>query len=341
MPPHDDGMQAQVPPTTIEKGTQPREQEHLSNFSEYCRLYYTHTISLGSMTEPSHNNDSAGYLENGQHNIKIDHGRLQTCEAVLEAFNSLCVLNRPLVYEDQVYNDAVARCGLLESCFSEGEKGHVRVEAYIKARDNERRKVHHEQMRARKEHFLSLLQEKEEDHCSIILSREADLCTKMKSCDRERKVKDKVREFVRGYKKMIGAHSFLAGFRKILESQHEHRFCVVYWSFDCATITENCSAGNDALMHDALSLLLSLLSRRKVEKCDEGNREAEEIAAFVTTWVLQDYVSMGLVKKVLNLLPRLKDLDTRPTGKVLITNERRNGDAYKKGVSLENWCNVL
>lgn len=312
-----------------------REGDQLRLFSEYCRIFYINTISVGQKSNADIDID----LESSCSGGGMDDNRIEVSKAVLDAFNSICVSRRPLHYENEVYRAAVTQCGLSESFFSEDEKGTTRIGAYIKARDKERSRSHQLQMRARKFHFLSMLREKEEDYYSQLLSQEADFCTKMKRWEREGQLKDITREFVRSYKKKIGAHSFLAGFRKLFETQFHNRYCVVIWSFDFATLTENCSTGDDAIMHDALFLLLSLLSRK--HEVDDGEEKKEEDVAdsSIISWVVQDIISISLIRRILNVLPQQAKLDAKPTGKLYITNEQRIGGSGKNDA--DNWCIVL
>lgn len=307
------------------------EENQLNKFSEFCRIFFTNAISTGI-------HSGFADLESGGSHIKHDDELIKTCKAVLEAFNSICTSRRPVHYENEAYRAAVTQCGLSVSCFAEGEDGMARIGAYIKVRDKERMMAHVRQMRARKEHFLSLLREKEEEHYNQILSHEADLCSKMKRWDREGKLKGVTREFVRTYKKKIGAHSFLAGFRTFFETQYRNKTKMVVWSFDYATLTENCSTGDDAIIHDALALLVSLLQRQSSGQCEEEKKDCDES---VLCWALQDYVSMGLMRRILNVLPRQEDLDARPTGTVYVTDRQRVVDKDLSAAALDNFCIVL
>lgn len=227
------------------------------------------------------------------------------------------------------------------------------ISSYMKARDHARLESHKEQMRERKTHFLNLLHEKEDTLTNNNNAEEAhhshsddSMFVLFKTREERRKLERIVQQFSCKYKKKIGAHPFIAGLQKLLKTQilNEDRYAV--WSFDIATLTENCSM-DDAIMLDSINLLLSLLSRYATNDDDEEKKEdgvSDSSSSIIIDWVVRDSLSIMLMKRILRLLPHASDLDAKPTGNICLSKESRTtGSAEGNGncLSLVKWCFIL
>lgn len=352
MPPHQYSVIQDTPTETFTEDiddTTERYKEQLRQFSQYCHIFYSNSLSVKSITNqtknPPHQIKKSLDFSSSTHDLETrsktdENSIVETSKAVLQAFEIICASRKSLPHcGDQSHYAAIAQCGLLDPDFLADigrEKGtSSRLSSYSKARDEERCKVHEYLMKERKHHFMALLEQKtqEENSTDETVALESGPISMMKQWERENQIKSMAREFSNKYKSRIGVHPFLAGLRRLLESQMQHTQQMVYWSFDTAVITENCTHGNDALMQDALSLLVTFLqyttSKPMQEDQDEYDKnkygnDSSNITSNMIHWECKAPISISLLNRILNVLPKWNALDAKPTGTITVSLDMRS-----------------
>lgn len=309
-------------------------KEQLKQFSNYCRFYYRDALSL-QQTITSSDRD-VNNLDEEESRIFNSNERRETCRAVLQAFESLCASRKVPPCNDELYRPAITRCGLLDSEFLMGEQGKLRLNLYTKVRDVERRSAHEHLMYERRSHFFELLEEKEREIIEPAFSPSSHgFLLNFQQWEIDGKKKHVVRKFSKAYSSKVGVHPWLAGLKKLFETQLENTDRVTKWEFDIASLTENCS-GDDALLHDALALITTFLVREILEGSNEEKRD-EFFEAPTTAWKIRENISINLMKKILSILPHSRELHAKPTGRVIVSNEKRK---VEETTFLETWCVV-
>ena len=324
MPPHQYSSvldEAEISEVDIENET---SKENQKQFSQYCRIFFTHSLALKQKkTSVTDKND----IECGDVGSSRSMIEIETSAAVMNAFQKICSTRgmKMISCENETHNLAIARCGLLDPSFLCDEKGNERISHYSKIRDTERMNAHKNLMISRKDHFLVLLKEKESE-LNEVNKEEIELQANknvflalLAQWTSDTNFSNSVREFSGKYKTRLGVHAFLAGLRKIFETQLEKKNIVVCWSFDIACLTENCT-GDDELMLDALNILSILFNRDYSDENGNGT-EKNDSKTFLIKWRIKNNISFKLMKRILKCLPRLNDLDAKPTGTIIQSKE--------------------
>ena len=265
------------------------QKEELKQFTEHCRIFYSNALSLKQSTSIQKNASSISDEEFGLSHMEED--REAASKEVVQAFEQICASRISFSCEHESHRSAIVQCGLQDTKFLLGDQGKARLKEYTRARDSERLRAHNILMEERKNHFLTLLQAREngEDESDATSYQSSSFMQKWGKEGCTRKI---VYEFSNNYKSKIGVHPFLAGLRKVLETQLKNTECTVRWNFDIATITENCDK-DDSLMHDTLAILFVLLSRvPSVEAIEEKKEESSDRCN--TIWELNDLVFFNL-----------------------------------------------
>lgn len=343
MAPHDSFQD--VPETFTVNVEAERNIEQLRQFSEYCRIFYMNSLSADQSTaikksDATHSSDLEGGVSDQQKDDIIE-----TSKAVLLAFEGICAHRKSLSRESQTHSSAIAKCGLFDPEFLEGEQGTTRLGSYTKARDKERLNAHRHHILERKNTFLALLETKEKEyHESQSHSPSNNDKSIFQQWGKERAFTRTARNFSTNYKSKIGLHPFLAGLRKLFETQVQNKGRTVQWSFDIATLTENCSGESD-LMLDSITLLTALLYRKINQEDLNDEKKDEFVDVSTVTWEIKDIISIRVMKRILQVLPRERDFDAKATGNAIISNEMRvespSGSTLFDMICLDSsWCAV-
>jgi len=334
MPPHQqtprDDTEAYEAQIKIES-----RKEELRQFSQYCQFFYRDSLSLKQAITCSQD-DLSNDLED-DFRLQNERESRETCKAVMQAFETICASRKALSGVDETHRHAIARCGLLDSEFLMGEQGKARMSSYTKAKDIERHNAHENLMIERKNHFFELLEEQQNQTIDLDAnpSPKHGFLLNLQQWEIDGKKKKLVRQFSGTYKSKIGVHPWLAGLKKLFETQLQNADIVIKWDFDIGTLTENCS-GDDVLLRDALSLITAILVRDDARRNGEEKKE-EDVGTPSISWKISDDVSISLMKSIANILPHSKELHARPTGKIILSNEVRK---YEPESFLDSWCVV-
>ena len=147
-----------------------------------------------------------------------------------------------------------------------------------------------------------------------------------------RRMRRSIREFNRKYhESAIASHPFLAGIRKALRMQVGSNSEVpveraVVWTLDSAVLTEavktsRCGAGGDDMyIRDAVGVITSFMTWKRNDDGNESSKDEEHKLTFEINATLSDRT----LEKLLEVVPKEKDLHGRPTGIFDVGNTKRN-----------------
>ena len=159
-----------------------------------------------------------------------------------------------------------------------------------------------------------------------------------------RRIRRVIRDFVCTYhEQSIASHPLLAGMRKVIQMQlgsdRDAVVDTVVWTLDGAVLTEavqtkKCGAGgDDAYVRDALGAILSFMvwivedKNNGDSERDRGEGGDSSSKPLPLTFAVNPSLSDRSLEKILEVLPKERDLHGRPTGKVVVgTRERTNID---------------
>ena len=318
-----------------------RKESNLENFAKYCKIFYQHSLSILTDDSPQINNE------------------VKTAQVVLEALEHQLYLSTTdpttLQYQTFLASEKVRKelpalesCGLYNSKLN-GEiipRESKELFEYVKRRDQARRSAHETQMMQRIKYLYNEIVRQE----CVLVSEETmqenvdcpatsshtstPLPSKPRVTRRQqiRNIKMNLRNFVSKYKSNIGTHSFLAGMRKILESQLSlENDLLVCWSFQAVILSESyfsdvdgTKKSGDIYIKDAVQVLLSLFVRFSVDRqeIDIEICETKENSGLSHDLTLNFHVDSAMsnssLKLILEELPSKSLLDARATGKTYV-----------------------
>lgn len=267
-------------------------EQQLKCFASHCRTFYNSTTSVDRVFRG---------LEKHQFEEK-----LALASRVLRALDHISCSMANIPPEASITHDLQAsdpdafreirQCGLDDK--SRFLSNPMLLEQYITVRSQQRSLVHSEQMRMRLTTFYHLLHQAEESSY---------------------KLTEKIlRKFVYNYCRNVGSHSFIAGFRTVLEHQimkdnHTTRVYCLSWTFEVAAITESFYASQgDSYMKDVLTLLTGVFTRI--------SKDGDTMISFgiSPSWTNEE------LRRLVQCLPEIGLLNARPTGSTDMTNWKRS-----------------
>jgi len=319
----------------------PDEEEpiHIAEFRTQCRQFYRRSTSVvqSSGSLPGLLDEEVTSGANMRASNDDQNG--QRSRVVVEAIERLV---------GQTHNDAhptshsysqsyasfleaqsAENVGVLSSCglpTTDDDARQIRGEALeqLLAIRAEERKQAHEVKMIERHHMLqdilvelSSLEDKKEDDTQAFVTTRNDL----------RRIRRTIREFVRKYHgSAIASHPFLAGMRKALRMQVGVNAdvpveCAVVWTLDSAVLTEavktkKCGAGgDDGYIRDAVDMILSFMMWKQ--------NDANETPNYNLTFEVSPILSDRSLDKLLEVLPKEKNLHGRPTGSFDVGKTKR------------------
>lgn len=222
--------------------------------------------------------------------------------------------------------DILSSCGLPTREESARQIQGEALEKLIAIRTEERKQAHEVKMLERHEMLQEILVEMR----PALADATIDPPTFVTTRNDLRQMRRAIREFVRKYhESAIASHPFLAGLRKALRMQVGSNSevpveCTVVWTLDSAVLTEavktsRCGAGgDDAYVRDAVGVITSFMTWKRNDGNESSKDELHEL-----TFEVNPALSDRTLEKLLEVLPKDKDLHGRPTGNFEVGKTKR------------------
>lgn len=323
---------------TQTKTALPDEEEPIAEFRTQCRQFYRRSTSVvqssGSLPGLLDEEVTSGANMRASNDDQND----QRSRVVMEAIERLV---------GQTHNDAhptshsysqsyasfleaqsAENRGVLSSCglpTTDDDARQIRGEALeqlLAIRAEERKQAHEVKMIERYHMLQDILvelsshEDKKEDDTQAFVTTRNDL----------RRIRRTIRDFVRKYHgSAVASHPFLAGMRKALRMQVGVNAdvpveCAVVWTLDSAVLTEavktnKCGGGgDDGYIRDAVDMVLSFMMWKQNDANDD---------AHILTFEVSPILSDRSLDKLLEVLPKEKNLHGRPTGSFDVGKTKR------------------
>mmetsp|Transcript_2324 Transcript_2324/g.6768 ORF Transcript_2324/g.6768 Transcript_2324/m.6768 type:complete len:365 (+) Transcript_2324:124-1218(+) len=324
--------------------TLPDYEEPIVEFRNQCRKFYRRSTSVvqsseslpGLLDEDVRSGTSIPASNDDQNDNKRSRVVVEAIERLVEQshndYNDAHPTSQSQSYASFLKAQSAENLGILATCglpTTEDDARQVQgeeLEQLISIRTEERKQAHEVKMVERYHMLQDILvemsplnDEKADDSPTFVTTRN-DL----------RRIRRTIREFVRKYhESAIASHPFLAGIRKALRMQVGVNAevpveCTVVWTLDSAVLTEaiqtkKCGAGgDDASMRDAIGMLLLFMVWKRRD-ANETPKHDEQTLTFEVSPILSD----RSLDKLLEVLPKEKDLHGRPTGNFDVGNTKR------------------
>lgn len=323
---------------TQTKTALPDEEKPIAEFRTQCRQFYRRSTSVvqssGSLPGLLDEEVTSGANMRASNDDQND----QRSRVVMEAIERLV---------GQTHNDAhptshsysqsyasflealsAENVGVLSSCglpTTDDDARQIRGEALeqlLAIRAEERKQAHEVKMIERYHMLQDILvelsshEDKKEDDTQAFVTTRNDL----------RRIRRTIRDFVRKYHgSAVASHPFLAGMRKALRMQVGVNAdvpveCAVVWTLDSAVLTEavktnKCGGGgDDGYIRDAVDMVLSFMMWKQNDANDD---------AHILTFEVSPILSDRSLDKLLEVLPKEKNLHGRPTGSFDVGKTKR------------------
>ena len=323
----------------------PNHEEPITEFRNQCRKFYRRSTSvmqssgslLGLLDEDVKSNGSANLpLKNDDENDKKSRVVVEAIERLVEeSHNTSSNDSSPQQqksYASFLKAQSAENIDILTSCglpTTEDDARKIQGDALdhlIAIRTEERKQAHEVKMLER----YHMLQDILVEMTQTTVDANIDPPTFVTTRNDLRRMRRIIREFVRKYHdSAIASHPFLAGIRKALRMQVGSNSevpveCTVVWTLDGAVLTEavktsRCGAGgDDAYVRDAVGVISSFMTWRR-NGIKSSNDEDHKL-----NFEINPALSDRTLEKLLEVVPKEKDLHGRPTGIFDVGNTKRN-----------------
>jgi hypothetical protein len=244
--------------------------------------------------------------------------------------------------------DLLKECGLLElEEFTNNINATHILQKYVKVRDDMRGQAHKLAMKHRHSSFFELLSRAEND-CLVYPKETRTLSTSETTTSSHattvngiKATISKIENFVRKYQSNLLSHSFLAGLHRFIHLQLHPKpgsnlrsndpSYIIQWTIRCTVLSEahiSCAGSDDhAYVRDALNVLFSLMILSKKEDIEGGTNivDAQENSSEpLISFEFHKLVSNATLRRILNVLPRPKNLDAKATGTFVVLGQTEN-----------------
>lgn len=320
----------------------PDYEEPISEFRNQCRKFYRRSTSVmqssGSLTGLL--DENAISSADGNLPPKNDDADDKRSRVVVEAIERLVEQSHnsnESSPHDQSYASflkaqSADNISILSSCglpTTVGDAQKIQIDALgtlIAIRSEERKQAHELKMLERHHMLQDILVEMIPTRASTTANSPSFATTR----NNLRQMRRAIREFVCKYhESAIASHPFLAGIRKALRMQVGSNSevpveCTVVWTLDSAVLTEavktsRCGAGgDDAYIRDAVGVITSFMNWRQNDRNDSSKDEEHKL-----TFEVKPALSDRTLEKLLEVLPKEKDLHGRPTGNFEVGKTKR------------------
>ena len=239
-------------------------------------------------------------------------------------------------------------CGLLElEEFTNNINATHLLQKYIKVRDEMRGQAHKLAMKHRHSSFFELLSRAEND-CLVypketrtLSTSETTTSSHVTTVNGIKATISKIENFVRKYQSNLGSHSFLAGLHRLIHLQLHPKpgsnlrsndpSYIIQWTIRCTVLSEahiSCAGSDEhTYVRDALNVLFSLMILSKKEDIEGGSNivDAQENSSEpLISFEFHKLVSNATLRRILNVLPRPKNLDAKATGTFVVLGQTEN-----------------
>ncbi len=238
-------------------------------------------------------------------------------------------------------------CGLLElEEFTNNINATNLLQKYIKVRDDMRGQAHKLAMNHRHTSFFELLSRAEKD-CLAYPVETCTLPTAETTSSHATTVNgikatiSKIENFVRKYQSNLGSHSFLAGLYQFSITQLHPKpgsnlrstdpSYVIQWTIRSTVLSEahiSCAGSDEhTYVRDALNVLFSLMILSKKEDIEGGSTAGyaqENSSEPLISFEFHKLVSNASLRRILNVLPKPKNLDAKATGTFVVLGQTEN-----------------
>ena len=320
----------------------PDHEEPITEFRNQCRKFYRRSTSVmqssgslpGLLDEDATSNGTDKYLspkndgENDTRSLIV----VEAIEWLVEQSHNSSSPQQQQPYASFLKAQSAENIDILTSCGLPTTEDDARkiqgdaLEHFLAIRTVERKQAHEVKMLER----YHMLQDILVEMSSAKTSATADSPTFVTTRNDLRRMRRAIRDFVRKYhESAIASHPFLAGIRKALRMQVGSNAevpveCTVVWTLDRAVLTEavktsKCGAGgDDAYVRDAVGMLTSFMTRRRNDGFESSKDEEHDL-----TFEVNPILSDRTLEKLLEVVPKEKDLHGRPTGNFEVGNTKR------------------
>jgi len=244
--------------------------------------------------------------------------------------------------------DLLKECGLLElEEFTNNINATILLQKYIKVRDDMRGQAHKLAMNHRHTSFFELLSRAEKDYlvypeetCTLSTA-ETTTSSHATTVNGIKATISKIENFVRKYQSNLGSHSFLAGLHRFIHLQLHPKpgsnlrstdpSYIIQWTIRSTVLSEahiSCAGSDEhAYVRDALNVLFSLMILSKKEDIEGGSTAGyaqENSSEPLISFEFHKLVSNGTLRRILNVLPKPKNLDAKATGTFVVLGQTEN-----------------
>ena len=325
----------------------PDYEEPIAEFRNQCRTFYRRSTSVvqssgslpGLLDEDAESSkaENPPPAKNDGENDKRSRVVVEAIERLVEQCHNDNETNSESPsrsYASFLRAQSAEDIGILSTCglpTTEDDARQIRGEALerlIAIRTEERKRAHEVKMLER----YQLLQDTLVELCPATVDAipPADSPIFVTTRHDLRRMRRTIRDFVGKYQEAaIASHPFLAGIRKALRMQVGVNSEVpvertVVWTLDAAVLTEavkTClhgAGGDDVYIRDAIGVISLFM----VWKRNDAN-ETPEDKANKLTFEVNPSLSDRTLQKLLEVVPKDKDLHGRPTGSFDVGNTKR------------------
>lgn len=309
---------------------EPQNDIHLENFGKYCKLFYQRSLSIHD-SETTSDEDQAELQASKVVLDALEHHLINVHEdAITSEYQSFLGSS-----EAKKNSNHLMSCGLLASNVDTSIQPKEVITAtpsltnealakYTNIRDQERRNAHQFQMNKRRLYLDQLIKRKIPQPVSASTNHyDKTMGDHLVNSQAFLKhVRSGIALFTRNYKKHIGAHSFFAGVKTMIEKQLEEdkRGTCILWTLNGSTLSEvNFSSSDPSQKHngevymdDAIGLLSSFMLYYPNEDLAEkaSSQEHESMYSFF----IHGSISNSFLRYILSDLPSSRDLHAKATG---------------------------
>lgn len=318
----------------------PDHEESITEFRNQCRKFYRRSTSViqssGSLPglpgEDATSNGTDKYLfpKNDGENDKRSLVVVEAIERLVEQSHNDSSPQQQQSYASFLKAQSAENIDILTSCgLPTTEDGALKIqgealEALIAIRTEERKQAHEVKMLER----YHMLQDVLVETTQTSVDANIDPPTFITTRNDLRRMRRITREFVRKYhESAIASHPFLAGIRKALRMQVGSNSevpveCTVVWTLDGAVMTEavktSTAGGDDAYVRDAVGVISSFMTWKR-NYGNESSKDEEHKLTFEINPTLSDRT----LEKLLEVVPKEKNLHGRPTGSFEVGKTKR------------------
>ena len=322
-------------------------EDELLNFSNHCKKAYEKSLSI---SEPFNKK-----IVEGDHDLEASYVILEALEHLLayspDHDEISCTLNFFTSAKAVEHSRALKSCGLLIE--ENANPNPTVLLRYTQTRDTQRRLAHQNQIDKRWNELQTMI----DKYPKMDIHSEAEQGSKVNYDITRRKilldVRTRLRDFIHLFKSKIGAHSFIAGLRKIIENQVGNGK-TIGWEFDASILTEAVivkDEGTDNYLELSVQLLFSfmVMTEIDVETGDICRNECKsnDNGRNLLTFYIHPDISDLFLDQILKEIPLLQSLDARPAGVMksstrIRRNPRGNMDEVSKlSMWRDSYCFIL